>query len=86
MLADPKIGGLYRSITTVLELQPSEENGSYSFPKLGEMAVFLRHEPQFKRGDVYLVLRVVDGKTYLWCGNFHFRFEPVETESAEEIL
>lgn len=86
MLAEPKIGGLYRSITASLELHPSNESQSYGFPKLGEMFVFLRQELQFKRGDVYLVLRVADGKTYLWCGNFHFRFEPVETGSAEEIL
>lgn len=83
MSARPKIGGLYRSITSSLELHPSNEFELCCFPKLGEMVVFLRHEPQFKGGDVYLVLRVVDGKTYLWCGNFYFRFEPVETE---EIL
>jgi len=83
MSARPKIGGLYRSITSSLELHPSDEFGLYRFPKLGEMFVFLRREPQFHRSGVYLVLRVVDGKTYLWCGNLQFRFEPVETE---EIL
>lgn len=81
MSARPKIGGLYRSITPSLEIYASNENESCSsFPKLGEMFVFLRREPQFQRSGVYLVLRVVDGKTYLWCGNFQFRFEPVETE------